>query len=67
VHSAEPTPVHGETIALALAELERCAEAFSWMKRAVAEAEQENDAAEAARLRLEMTKYAGGSCKPAGQ
>ena len=67
VHSAEPTPVHGETIALALAELERCAEALSWMKRAVAEAEQENDAAEAGRLRSEMPKYAGGSCKPAGQ
>ena len=56
VHSAEPTPVHGETVALALAELERCDEALSWMKRAVAEAEQENDAAEAGRLRGEVTK-----------
>ena len=65
VHSAEPTPVHGETIALALAELGRCDEALSWMKRAVAEAEQENDAAEAARLRGEMTKYERVS--PAGQ
>ena len=32
-------------------------EALSWMKRAVAEAEQENDAAEATRLRGEMAKY----------
>jgi tetratricopeptide (TPR) repeat protein len=63
VHSAEPTPVHGETIAIALAELERCAEALSWMKRAVAEAEQENDAAEAARLRGEMTKYERVPCR----
>jgi tetratricopeptide (TPR) repeat protein len=57
VHAAEPTPVHGETIALALAELGRCDEALSQMKRAIAEAEQGNDAAEATRLRGEMTKY----------
>jgi hypothetical protein len=56
--------VHGETIALALAELERCAEALSWVTRAVVEAEQENDATEAARLRGEVMKYEGVSCRP---
>jgi len=63
-HSAEPTPVHGETIALALAELGRCDEALSWMKRAIAEAEQGSDAAEAARLKGELPKYASAPCRP---
>ena len=57
VHAAEPTPVHKETIALALAELGRCDEALSWMKRAIAEAEQANDAGETARLKGEIAKY----------
>ena len=60
VNDAEPTPVHGETIALALAELGRCDEALGWMKRAVAEAERAKDNAGAARLRREMPKYEGG-------
>ena len=63
VHNMEPTPVHGETIALALAELDRCEEALAQMRRAIAEAEQANDAAEAMRLKSEMPKYEGGSCR----
>lgn len=57
VYAAEPTPVHGETIALALAELSRCEEALSWMKRAIAAAEQQGDADEVARLKGELPKY----------
>jgi hypothetical protein len=57
-------PVHGETMALALAELGRCDEALSWMKRAVAEAEQAGDADETARLRRELPKYESASCRP---
>jgi tetratricopeptide (TPR) repeat protein len=64
VYETEPTPVHGETIALALAELGRCDEALTWMKRAVAEAELANNAAEAARLRSEIAKYDSVSCRP---
>jgi hypothetical protein len=64
VHATEPTPVHGETVALALAELDRCDEARTWMKRAVTEAEQGSDAAEATRLRGELAKYQGRSCRP---
>jgi tetratricopeptide (TPR) repeat protein len=64
VNAAEPTPVHGETIALALAELGRCDEALGWMKRAVAEAERAKDNAGAARLRREMPKYEGAMCRP---
>jgi tetratricopeptide (TPR) repeat protein len=62
VHRAEPTPVHGETIALALAELGRCDDAVSWIKRAVNEAEQEGDAAETARLKGEVVKYERVPC-----
>jgi len=58
VYKAEPTPVHGETIALALAELGRCDEALAWMKQAIGEAEKESDADEAARLKGEIGKYA---------
>lgn len=63
VYQAEPTPVHGETVALALAELGRCDEAAAQMNRAIAEAEQGSDAGESARLRGEMPKY-GASCRP---
>jgi hypothetical protein len=55
--------VHGETVALALAELSRCDEALTWMKRAIAEAEKGNDAAESARLKGEMPKYETASCR----
>jgi len=67
VYGAEPTPVHGETVALALAELGRCDEAVTWMKRAIDDAEKQNEAAEATRLRGEMPKYDVASCRPAGQ
>jgi tetratricopeptide (TPR) repeat protein len=64
VHEAEPSPAHAETVALALAELERCGEALSWMKQGVAAAEQAQDVEEAGRLRREMSKYDGPSCRP---
>jgi hypothetical protein len=64
VHSVEPTPVHGETIALALAELGRCEEALSRMTRAIAEAEQGSDDAEVARLKDGLSRYSGPSCRP---
>ena len=64
VHAAAPTPVHGETIALALAELGRCDEALAWMKRAVTQAEQAADSSEASRLRGEMANYENVSCRP---
>jgi len=64
VYQADPSPAHGETIALAYAELARCNEALTWMKRALTEAERTNDAAEAARLKGEMPKYESASCRP---
>jgi tetratricopeptide (TPR) repeat protein len=64
VNTAEPSPVHGETMALALAELGRCDEAVGWMKRGIAEAEQAKDTQQAARLRNEMPKYERATCRP---
>ena len=64
VYETAPTPAHGETLALALAELERCDEALTWMKRAVAAAGQAGDAEETARLTNEMRKYESVSCRP---
>jgi tetratricopeptide (TPR) repeat protein len=64
VNDAEPMPVHAETIALALAELGRWSDAIEWMKRAVASAERGKNAAEAARLSRELTKYQRQSCRP---
>jgi predicted Zn-dependent protease len=64
VYETAPTPAHGETLALALAELERCDEALTWMKRAVAAAGQAGDAEETARLKNEMRKYESLSCRP---
>jgi tetratricopeptide (TPR) repeat protein len=63
VYAVEPTPVHGETVALALAELGRCDEALTWMKRAVAAAGQANDAAEATRLTGELPRYEREPCR----
>jgi tetratricopeptide (TPR) repeat protein len=60
-------PADAETMALALAELGRCAEALDWMRRAVAAAEASNDAAELARLRAETPKYQGTSCRAPGK
>jgi Flp pilus assembly protein TadD len=62
VYTAAASPVHGETVALALAELGRCDEASAWMGRAVAEAERQQDEAEVARLRGELPKY-GNDCR----
>lgn len=64
VYETAPTPAHGETLALALAELERCDEALTWMKRAVAAAGQAGHAEETARLTNEMRKYESVSCRP---
>jgi tetratricopeptide (TPR) repeat protein len=63
VYAASPTPAHAETMALALAELGRCAEARAWMQRAVAGAERAQDAEEAARLRAELAAYDADPCR----
>ena len=64
VHAVAPGPVHGETVALALAELGRCAEASEWMQKAIDEARQTNAIADAVRLENELPKYGGNECRP---
>jgi tetratricopeptide (TPR) repeat protein len=64
VYKTAPTPAHGETLALALAELERCGEALTWIKRAVEEASRAGDAEETTRLKDAMRKYESTSCRP---
>lgn len=63
IYASSTAAVDHETVALALAELERCGEALQWMQRAVAAAEQGNDGAEAVRLKRELSKYATASCR----
>jgi hypothetical protein len=67
IDKAEPTPAHGETVALALAELGRCAEALDRMRRAIADAERSTNASEAGRLKSELSKYETASCRPDGR
>ena len=64
VHAAAPGPVHGETVALALAELGRCNEASEWMRKAIDEARRTNEIVAAVRLESELPKYSGTECRP---
>jgi tetratricopeptide (TPR) repeat protein len=64
VHTAAPGPVHGETVALALAELGRCREASEWMRKAIDEARHTNNLFDAVRLESELPKYGGNECRP---
>jgi tetratricopeptide (TPR) repeat protein len=67
VYEANPTPVHGETVILSLAESGRCAEAVLWQRRILADAQREGEADLAARLdvaRLDETPCRPASGKP---
>jgi hypothetical protein len=63
-YESDRSAAHRETVAMALAELGRCDEAATWMQRAVADAERERDTATAARLRDEIPRYSGSTCRP---
>jgi tetratricopeptide (TPR) repeat protein len=64
VYEVQRSPVHGESLALALAELGRCQEAATWMQRATADADRDGDSVTAARLRAEAPRYAASTCRP---
>jgi tetratricopeptide (TPR) repeat protein len=64
IYDDEPSPAYAETVALALAELGRCVEAREWIRRAVTEAQQGRDRAEAARLEGEVPRYQSTPCRP---
>jgi tetratricopeptide (TPR) repeat protein len=63
VWALDNAAVPAETMALALAELERCGEALEWMRRAVGIAETSGEAEEAARLRNELSRFEGAPCR----
>jgi tetratricopeptide (TPR) repeat protein len=64
VYQRNPSPVHGETVALSLSELGRCAEAADWLRRAIEEAASVGDATQIARLKGELPKYLTTPCRP---
>jgi len=64
VHATAATPVHFETVALALAELGRCSEAADWMRKAIDEARRTNEVVDAVRLEDELPKYLAAECRP---
>jgi tetratricopeptide (TPR) repeat protein len=64
VYQREPSPAHGETVAIALAELGRCDEAVDWMRRAIEDADRAKDADEAKRLQNEAARYGKRPCRP---
>ena len=64
VYEVERSATHGESVALALAELGRCRDAATWMQRSIAEADRAGDAGSVARLRSEAPRYAADSCRP---
>ena len=63
VYRKEPNAAHAETVALALAEVGRCADALDWMRRAVAAAQEANDADEVTRLRGDLPRYQASPCR----
>ena len=65
IHASDPAPVHAETVAMALAELERCDEARAWMTRALTAAQAARDSSEVSRLKAAAPQYDGATCRPA--
>ena len=51
---------HGETVALALAELGRCGEAAEWQNRLVTAAARAKDSTLAAQLKQKLNRYQNG-------
>jgi len=63
VYDANGTATDAETVALALAELQRCSEARDWIGRAIGLAEKEGDPEQFARLKGESPKYPTDACR----
>jgi len=62
-YDSRGSAVDAETVALALAESGRCADAREWMQRAVSLAETGGDVEELARLKSESTAYRSDTCR----
>ncbi|HEV8580442.1 MAG TPA: tetratricopeptide repeat protein [Thermoanaerobaculia bacterium] len=65
VWNAQPAAPHGETVALALAELDRCTEAAEWQRKAIDAARQEGLESRLGELARALSVYEKGSpCRP---
>jgi tetratricopeptide (TPR) repeat protein len=66
VYEASASPEHGALVAMALAELGRCAEAAAWQRRMISTAGQANKTDLLARLNNDLKRYEQGQpCRPA--
>jgi tetratricopeptide (TPR) repeat protein len=65
VHAARGTATHTETVALALAQSDRCDEAAEWQRKAIEAARQEGPPERVPALEKELARYqAGAPCRP---
>jgi tetratricopeptide (TPR) repeat protein len=63
VYARAAGPAHAETMAMALAELGRCADALAWMRQGIADAERAGEMNETQRLLGELPRYQAASCR----
>src|SRR5262249_28325015 len=67
-YAATGSTQHGAVVALAFAELNRCAEAAAWNRKMINQAEQQQQHELAAKLKKDLPLYEGKQvCRPAGQ
>jgi tetratricopeptide (TPR) repeat protein len=65
VHAALPTATHTETVALALAETGRCADAVEWQKNAIEAARREGPPGRLPAMEKDLARYEHGApCRP---
>jgi tetratricopeptide (TPR) repeat protein len=67
IYQATGSPEHGALMAMALAELGRCAEAAEWQRRMIALAQQQQKSDLLARLNDDLKLYQGQPCRPPSQ
>lgn len=68
IYKASGSSEHGALLAMALAELGRCAEAAEWQRRMIAAAEQEHKTDLLPQLNADLKLYEQGKpCRPAGE
>jgi hypothetical protein len=67
IYQASAAPEHGAVVAMALAELGRCAEAAEWQRRMITLAGQDKTDL-LARLNIDLKRYEQGPpCRPAAE
>jgi len=68
IYQANAAPEHGAVVAMALAELGRCAEAAVWQRRMIAMAGEQNRTDLLGRLNIDLKRYEQGQpCRPAAE